>query len=453
MWLVPPKHNVIPGNPDTQIGVSLWDMSQLCMRQCIEWGLHQPPRAPLEPLEEQRRRRIFWECYLLDRKSSGFLGLPYAIPEAEICVELPVSVDDTTIKQSRAPSLSEITDSPDSTPTELCVFLYFIRLRRITSRVHLAFYAQHIANRRERSSANAQFASTAAVLTRLNELQKELDDWRRDAPVFASPKSLYQRPEWYDFLLERDKLLLIRGAIHNTNHDKSPPTDLLTICLDVATRVIELFFIMLRNNEITWTKGYLQVIFTACLSIINCISLDVHKMTGRIAAEHPREALPLYVEMLRQFKQRVPQASSVKFIFDAVQKRYMANTGLRTSHDEVFGPIYSESTSQVYPGPKESQGQATPAADGPNVIFQSSNNGAGVGAASAELGSPFTWDHDAAGDAALAVPQMALGPEGSFEWLHVSDEMLEHLEADMGYQTWSSPRADMYVWDQLDQVL
>lgn len=41
------------------IGTSLWDISQFCMRQCIELGYHAPPRAPVSAIEEQKQRRIF----------------------------------------------------------------------------------------------------------------------------------------------------------------------------------------------------------------------------------------------------------------------------------------------------------------------------------------------------------------------------------------------------------
>ena len=61
------------------IGTSLWEISHLCMRQCIEWQLHSDNAPKTTPLLEQHRRRIFWECYIIDRYHSGILGRPFAI--------------------------------------------------------------------------------------------------------------------------------------------------------------------------------------------------------------------------------------------------------------------------------------------------------------------------------------------------------------------------------------
>ena len=68
------------------IGTSLWDISQFCMRQCVELGYHAPPRVAQAPLVEQKQRRIFWECYILDRYSSGILARPFTIADDDISV-------------------------------------------------------------------------------------------------------------------------------------------------------------------------------------------------------------------------------------------------------------------------------------------------------------------------------------------------------------------------------
>ena len=66
----------------TNTGCSVWEICQICLRICIELGLHQHPRKlPENLLAEQMNRRVFWECYMLDRISSITLGRPFGIEE------------------------------------------------------------------------------------------------------------------------------------------------------------------------------------------------------------------------------------------------------------------------------------------------------------------------------------------------------------------------------------
>ena len=103
----------------------------------------------------------------------------------------------------------------------------------------------------------------------------QLDAWRQAAPVYSDPKSLYERPEWYDFLLEKDKSILIRGAMHTAPKlsNNAPPADLLVLSLRCATKVILLYSEMLEKKYITWTRSYFQGIFAAGMSVIFYLSL------------------------------------------------------------------------------------------------------------------------------------------------------------------------------------
>jgi hypothetical protein len=114
------------------IGTSLWEISQLCMRQCIEWRLHignLDNRDSLDLLTEQHHRRIFWACYIVDRYSSGILGRPFAIRESDITVGLPIDVDDAALVTTNAPTLDLVPLNTLSGPTELSIFIHCIKLR------------------------------------------------------------------------------------------------------------------------------------------------------------------------------------------------------------------------------------------------------------------------------------------------------------------------------------
>ncbi|KAI6540156.1 hypothetical protein MCOR10_001023 [Pyricularia oryzae] len=327
------------------IGTSLWEISQFCMRQCVEQDLHKPPRSRTDSLQEQHRRRIFWECYISDRHSSGILGRPFAIAEADIAAHLPVDVGDDAITravQEGKTSLSQLTSrEPTAAPTEVSVFIFCIRLRRISSKIHSAFYSGRGVSPVDGSdcctttttgtATAASITTSGHVYVQLHRFLDELAAWRRDAPTFSSPRSLYERSEWYDFLLEKDRLLLVRGAIHRAprrSHDR-PPEDLLAMCHGYAARVVELYDGMLRGGHITWTRGYFQVIFAAGLSVIYCVSLGLHRRAGVgvEVLETTRRALGLCSDILMAFKREMPDAGRFAVVFGILKDHLLRDHG------------------------------------------------------------------------------------------------------------------------------
>lgn len=330
------KHIPLIGSPDAiqnslllgrfgmyqHIGTSLWDISQFCMRQCVELGYHAPPQTVQAPLYEQKQRRIFWECYILDRYSSGILGRPYAIADDDITVELPILADDDALKFADVVSLSAISGASPPFPTENSVFVFYIRLRRISSRIHTEFFNERRQHSHSAQGTPMQFTSAGYVQVMVQDSLAQLDEWRQSAPVFTTPKSLYERPEFYDFLLEKDKLSLIRGAMHVAPKLKNnaPPPDLMAQALLSATRVITLYSRMLESSYITWTRSYFQGIFTAGLSILFCINMGSAAETCTSSEPvHPTSTLQLCSEVLHSFEKEMPDVRSFALVFDELK--------------------------------------------------------------------------------------------------------------------------------------
>ncbi|RMZ69240.1 Zn(II)2Cys6 transcription factor [Pyrenophora seminiperda CCB06] len=307
------------------IGTSMWDISQLCIRQCIEWRLHVRKSKALNPLTEQHHRRIFWESYIFDRHSSGILGRPFAISELDISVPLPVDIDDEVLAESSA----------SSTPTELSVFIHCIRLRQISSSIHTSFYTGR--------GKEPRFKSVGHVYTRFSRFRTELSLWRSTMPFFPSPRSLYERPEWHDFLYEKDLMLLARGAMHNLalHSTTGAITKMIVIpCYESTSRVIELYAELMDKQAITWTRSYFQIIFTAGLTIIFCLSLEVE--TSILENRDAVRILAMCHEILNFFKEKMPDAGSFAIVFGLLKDecvRHHINTGsthnLNTGSDPI----------------------------------------------------------------------------------------------------------------------
>ncbi|KAK8055969.1 transcriptional regulatory protein [Apiospora rasikravindrae] len=431
------------------IGTSLWEISQFCMRQCVEQNLHARPRPGIDLLKEQHQRRIFWECYISDRYSSGVLGRPFAISENDISVELPIDAADETIADAMlsGTTLSGVPLNIDGRPTELSVFV-----GRGLSPI-------------DGDTIPSSQVSSGHVYVLLYQFLGELEAWRRDAPTFPEPRSLYERTEWYEFLLEKDKLLLVRGAIHTAprRHHDQPPDDLLVMCLGCATRIIELYDSMARSRYITWTRGYFQVIFAAGLSIIYCVSLGLHHRADDAAATKTRRTLHLCNDILVSFKKEMPDAGRFAVVFSILKDHFLRDPGsslVGPASGAAGGPSHvgNNHTSNLQPIPV---GGDEPITNIPSVAVPAES-----GMETAVSG----WQQQQGGDGCsfmmrtdpnafdpVQADNMAYGEGIGFgadhdllgAWPILTDEMMEHLEAGLGEFAWGTQGMDGFAWDNL----
>jgi hypothetical protein len=413
------------------IGTSLWEISQLCMRQCIECRLHLRPTQALDPLTEQHRRRIFWECYVLDRYSSGILGRPFAIKESDTNLLLPCDASDEHILDSSVQSLDMVPES-EPHPTELSVFIFGIKLRRISSRIHSTFYTNRCPTL-DREAKSSDFKSIGHVYTAFAQCRKELVDWRATAPIFLSPRSLYERSEWHDFLFEKDLLLLARGAMHNVPskpYAGAAVKEILMTCHVSASRIIELYADLMAKRAITWTRSYFQVIFTAGLTVIFCLSLDVLKHTAQANVEQrdPATTLNLCSGILSFFKDKMPDAGSAAVVFDVLKDECLNDkAGTTASNNAVPNQHSTSSITQT-----SSQALANHVDQAYSAAYEAmSQNNINM--------APNTDDLD---------PNYTMPTTQDFNF-GLTDDLMTQLEAGLGEYAWGSMPMDGNFWDQV----
>lgn len=309
------------GHAASLSGTSIWDVVQLCVRMCIEQGLHQPPGRQLPLLEEQLQRRVFWECYMIDRYSSSTLDRPFAIADQDIATALPAHVDDADLAAASAlyPDLATFeTRYTGSSPNEMTVFLACVRLRQITSRIQsLASVTGKHSSRR----APDQLLSMGAVFCALDELLSALENWRKSTPMLTSPKCLYERHEYFEFLYAREKLLLIRRVMEVVPKRKGvPPQHLLALSLRTAARGIELFSGLFDEKAITYTRSYFSFLFTAGLSIMLSVSVSDGSTDDCNYTGSSSKTLVTCEDTLRQLGEKLPDAKPYVTVFEALHR-------------------------------------------------------------------------------------------------------------------------------------
>ncbi|CAK1365575.1 unnamed protein product [Cercospora beticola] len=243
-------------------GVSTWDIGRICMHLCITLELHLKPLVSLSSSEEQHRRILFWESYVTDRHMSTILGRPFAIADEDIEVDLPAALSGTELEgfgglaQPRADAVME---------SHMAVFIAFIKLRQISSRIQTTFFAKT-----KRASAQLSIHTKVTVFGELldiyQKLSEEIKMWRESSPIYFHAETFYQMQEWYEFLAEKEQLFLVRGAI-DAIHSKtgSRPTELCDLCCSSASKVIHLYSGLYWTKQINCTRHYFQILFIAGL--------------------------------------------------------------------------------------------------------------------------------------------------------------------------------------------
>lgn len=269
-------------------GCSIWEICQICLRICIEQGLHKASRTiPENLLVEQMRRRIFWNCYQLDRLSSVTLGRPFGIEDDDIEIGLPFDAEDDYLEQitlwspDEASSLSGLSSSNG----EVAVFNCSIRLGRVACRIHASLnfgYSEELQRRKTSVGYPGHRGGSldpGDTYQLFREFFLELRSWRLSCPVFVEPQCPTQTQDWFQFMYEREKLTLIRAVIDRVHSRSSfPPKELLNPCHNTAVAIIHKYNELRQRDQVSYSWSYMQLLLTCGLSVIFCVFV---KFDGR----------------------------------------------------------------------------------------------------------------------------------------------------------------------------
>jgi hypothetical protein len=311
------------------IGTSIWAMVRLCIRMCVEQGLHRQQEAPSSGglLQEQMRRRVFWICYMMDRYSSITLNRPFAISDTDIDVGPAADTDDQQLSMAEQSvhSLDELTSQQTTlVASEMSAFIAGVRLRQISSRIHRYFTDTLNAQTSARTGHDDLFLATGHIHVALQGFLAELDSWRASAPVYEAPTCLFERGQWYDLLQAREAFNLLRRAVDVApKRDGAPSSILLTQCQVSAVRVIELYSEMYGRSIATYTRSYFQLMFTAGLSLLYCGSVLSKK--GSSSVEQCSRALEQCRTTLTNMTVDLPDARHYVAVFDALYRHISQN--------------------------------------------------------------------------------------------------------------------------------
>ncbi|KAF4333019.1 pyrimidine pathway regulatory 1 [Fusarium beomiforme] len=241
------------------IGCSLWELSRLRIRSCIELDLHRrhPKSCGSNAELLGQSQRVFWEAYLLDRFSSRTLGRPFAIADRLIFANVPHP-------------------NPDSQIHDFSVFSWLVGIGRLSSQIHSTMEEQ-----RPSPTSATMAPDLGEILCQLRYFHHELSNWHKAAPSFDSPVCIFETREFFELTYQDERLRLIRATIEVLGSKTMlPPDVLLQPCLQAARAIICFFAALRARNLITFSRAYMHLIFTASLVIVVDLEMRIRRQDG-----------------------------------------------------------------------------------------------------------------------------------------------------------------------------
>ncbi|OBT65299.1 hypothetical protein VE03_04680 [Pseudogymnoascus sp. 23342-1-I1] len=243
-------------------GPSIWKLSGLALRQCIELGYHRNSKkfsSTADPLRLELRKRVFWCAYGIDCVAATTLGRPLGVPLQEVDAEMPMDINDIDI--TSAGICGTPRSSSTDPPTTMSTAIHVTRLRCLWARIHTSLYS-------DTTSTN----STHTSHTRTEQLRAELEDWIASVPS-VTPRvgdalSVFASQGWFDNNYNYSVLLLYRGQLTDS---KGAADDVFIKCLQAAENICHEYRRQYIGRSVNYTWGALHSLFMAGLTYLHCL--------------------------------------------------------------------------------------------------------------------------------------------------------------------------------------
>ena len=225
------------------ISQELWYLIGFAMRTCIHLGMYLSRReAGLPASVIQRRRKLFWTVYSLERNVSIALGYPVSLPDRLIDVELPVMSGDGGEGDQRL---------------QQAIFIF--QLRRIEPRIHHSIY------RNDRTLEQ--------LLPKTTWHYQQLQEWKQGIVSSMTPypeSSGRNEPNRLDYLLlhyHRAIRLLIQPFLSilpcSNPYYKA--------CLESAGQICQLHKRLHQNSDYGHSFIAVQTVFVSGVMLLYCL--------------------------------------------------------------------------------------------------------------------------------------------------------------------------------------
>ncbi|ODV78749.1 uncharacterized protein CANTADRAFT_52486 [Suhomyces tanzawaensis NRRL Y-17324] len=236
---------------------AVWYVLGTALRMCVDLDLHNENNTTtasnLDAFAKDKRRRLFWCTYAIDRQICFYLDRPVGIPDASIHTPFPSMLDDAFILQDGSPGDYSLASTRPSAPSYKTISLSIFRIRQIQSEVQSVLYT-HADVPRQYATLDAW---KAAILARLAA-------WRNDTPQTRHQMNCNFNLSF--FTLNYNHTLLMLYNLSPKNY-KLSPNDILQVC-QAAKQLIACYTQLFSTKSINYTWAAVHNLFSAGTSFL-----------------------------------------------------------------------------------------------------------------------------------------------------------------------------------------
>ncbi|KAJ6037404.1 hypothetical protein N7540_001683 [Penicillium herquei] len=225
---------------------NIWYMIGLAMRTAIDLGLHREVNyLHLKPDESQRRRRLFWSVYVMDRSIARLLDRPFNIAEYDIDVGLPFDYQEPFQEYSHEEPLRR----ERHLRTSIAVFIPAIRLIRLKSQIQTRVHRVD--------------KDVSLLLPEINPLFSALEEYKRSLQSDLSPMD----KDWINMHWNNGIMILIQPFLSELPSDH----ELIQTCMKASGRMCQVYKSLHQKGYIGFGYFLVSTLFKAGLTLCYCL--------------------------------------------------------------------------------------------------------------------------------------------------------------------------------------
>lgn len=267
--------NLLTLSPRSVIGV--------IMRHCLACGLHRKSNLPT--LVDQRRKRVFWTAYMLERLIARTLGRPYCVTDREIDVDLPAAVDeDIEDEEEMARAVEEASHNPHRV-TSMSPAIHIFRLQQLESKIHHTIYRVD----RPTSGIDPQ---------KITRLRSALEDWKSRIPSCVpgsddeNAPNPYIMTSYHVLQYHKAMLLLLLPLLPSLG----PTHPDFGLCVDTAGQICQAYKRLHDDQQyLSYSMVALHTNFVAGLTMVYCFLVDKAIFDFKLSSDIRACSTVLYV--------------------------------------------------------------------------------------------------------------------------------------------------------------
>lgn len=226
----------------------VWYVLGTALRVCVDIGLHnESSKEKINAFDTEKRRRLFWCSYSLDRQICFYLKRPVGIPDEAINTPYPSELDDALIVPSEM-SNTDYSKDNGGMPSYKTISIAFIKIRQIQSEVQKVLY--------EKSELPRKYKN---FLEWKKDINNKLKVWKFNAPKTSRKMNCDFNVVFFN--LNYNHTVLVLHGVSPKNH-KLSVEDFLKVC-DSSKELINCYTLLHNTKSINYTWAAVHNLFMA----------------------------------------------------------------------------------------------------------------------------------------------------------------------------------------------